>query len=66
LPFAPKPGQRITLIHDTGHAISGAFTNLPARGTTMASYNGKSYSLTASYAGGVGKDLVVTAGAAQS
>jgi hypothetical protein len=63
LPFAPKPGQKITLIHDTGSAISGTFANLPAGGTTTASYNGTSYSLMTSYASGTtGKDLVVTAG----
>jgi hypothetical protein len=61
LPFAPMPGQRITLIHDTGSAISGKFTNLPAGGKTTASYKGKSYSLTASYDGGTGNDLVVRA-----
>ncbi len=61
LPFAPKPGQTITLIDDTGSAISGVFANLMDGGTTTASYDGKTYPLTASYASGTGKDLVVTA-----
>jgi hypothetical protein len=62
LPFAPAE-EKITLIHNTGSAISGTFTNLPISGTTTLSYKGKSYPLAISYVdGNTGNDLVLTAG----
>ena len=61
LNFAPTNGQQITLIHDTGSAISGAFIGLAQGRSTTANFNGTTYYFLVSYTGGTGHDLVLTA-----
>jgi autotransporter-associated beta strand protein len=54
---AATPGQKLTLIHTSGHdAVAGTFTGLP-EGATLASRGGK-YQIT--YTGGTGHDVVLT------
>ena len=57
---APTAGRRITLIRNTGPAISGAFTGLPDDSVISLSNNGTSYSFFTSYSGGAGHDAVLT------
>ena len=61
LNFAPSPGTPITLVADSGSAISGRFTNLTQDGLTTLSYHGTTYDFQSSYQGGAGNDLILTA-----
>jgi hypothetical protein len=66
LSFAPVSGTQLTLINNTAapaasYPITGAFANLPQGGHIAATYGGTIYWFQASYAGGDGNDLVLTA-----
>ncbi|MDZ4405030.1 LamG-like jellyroll fold domain-containing protein [Prosthecobacter sp.] len=62
LGFVPTPGQVLTLVNNTGSLpISGAFTNLADGAVISPAYNGISYPFRASYTGGTGNDLTLTA-----
>lgn len=62
LNYAPSPGDVLTVIRNSGSsAINGAFSNLSDGGTITAVYNGTSYTFRASYEGGSGHDLTLTA-----
>ena len=66
LNFAPTIGTQLMLISNTAtpassHPITGTFANLPQGGTISATYSGMAYWFQASYTGGDGNDLVLTA-----
>jgi hypothetical protein len=61
LGFAPRPGQRLTLLENTGAAAStGRFTGIAEGGTVTATYNGDTFTFALSYVGGTGNDVILT------
>jgi trimeric autotransporter adhesin len=61
LGFAPRPGQKLTLLENTGAAAStGRFTGIAEGGTVTAMYNGDTFTFALSYVGGTGNDVVLT------
>jgi hypothetical protein len=61
LGFAPRPGQKLTLLENTGAAAStGRFTGIAEGGTVTATYNGDTFTFALSYVGGTGNDVVLT------
>jgi len=60
LDLDPSSAAALTLVADTGAAITGAFTNLSPGGTTTLSYIGIPCPFAISYAGGTGHDLTIT------
>ncbi|WP_395737483.1 cadherin-like beta sandwich domain-containing protein [Prosthecobacter sp.] len=62
LGFAAVPGQVLTLVNNTGSgAISAEFTNLANGQVVPMVFGGITYSFLASYTGGDGNDLTLTA-----
>jgi uncharacterized delta-60 repeat protein len=60
--FVPAAGMQLRVFNNTGgNPISGAITGLPEGGTVTTVYNGIEYSFTATYTGGDGNDIVLTA-----
>ena len=61
LGFAPRPGQKLTLLENTGAAAStGRFTGIAEGGTVTATYNGDTFTFALSYVGGTGNDVILT------
>jgi uncharacterized delta-60 repeat protein len=62
LGFQPTAGQVLTLVNNTGtSAIAAEFTNLANGQIIPLTYSGITYSFLASYTGGTGNDLTLTA-----
>jgi hypothetical protein len=61
LGFAPRPGQKLTLLENTSAAAStGRFTGIAEGGTVTATYNGDTFTFALSYVGGTGNDVILT------
>ena len=61
LGFAPRPGQKLTLLENTSAAAStGRFTGIAEGGTVTGTYNGDTFTFALSYVGGTGNDVILT------
>ncbi|MCW1921278.1 choice-of-anchor D domain-containing protein [Luteolibacter arcticus] len=62
LGFSPVAGTQLRIVDNTGpDPITGTFANLAEGATVTANFGGHTISFTASYTGGDGNDLVLTA-----